>query len=150
MLVGLISDTHGLIRPEALHALDGVDLIVHAGDVGGGRVLEALSAVAPVHAVYGNVDVRDGLLPAAFDRDLAGVRVHVSHGHEVGRPTPARLAARYRADVIVYGHTHRPLVEHVGPILVVNPGAAGPARFGLKPTVGRLQLPERRTDIITL
>ena len=78
------------------------------------------------------------------------MRVHLSHGHELGSPTPAALAARYDADVIVYGHTHRPLVTQVGPTLVVNPGAAGAARFNLKPSVGLLTLPAREAKIVII
>src|SRR5687767_5201851 len=97
--IGLIADTHGLVRPEALRALSGSDLILHAGDVGGRTVLAALSAVARVWAVYGNVDAPELGLAAAIDSEWEGVRVHVSHGHEVGSPTPDTPAARYDADV---------------------------------------------------
>ena len=150
MLLGIIADTHGLVRIEALRALEGVDIILHAGDVGRRAVLDALAAIAPVHAVCGNVDLPDGTLPAAIDRELEGVRVHVSHGHELGTPTPERLTARYDADVIVYGHTHRALVRQVGTTLVINPGAAGPARFDMKPSVAHLRLPDREAHIIAL
>jgi uncharacterized protein len=150
MLVGLISDTHGLMRPEALAALSGVDVILHAGDVGAPAVLEALWAIAPVHAVRGNVDMAGAGLRDVLSLQLDGVRVHLSHGHELGSPTPAALAARYDADVIVYGHTHRPLVTHVGLALVINPGAAGAARFNLKPSIGLLTLPSREARILLL
>ena len=150
MLVGLISDTHGQIRRAALDALRGTDVILHAGDVGGGPVLDALSALAPVRAVAGNVDVPDGTLETAIDCDLEGVRVHVSHGHELGRPTPERLAARYDAAVIIYGHTHTALVRTLGTTLVINPGAAGPRRFNLQPSIGLLRLPEREVTIVPL
>jgi uncharacterized protein len=150
MVVGLIADTHGLIRETALRALDGVDVILHAGDVGRRSVLDALTALAPVHAVFGNVDLPDGTLQASIDREFEGIRLHVSHGHEIGSPTPERLVERYDADVIVYGHTHRALVKQVRSTLVINPGAAGPARFNLKPSIARLQLPERSARIIAL
>jgi putative phosphoesterase len=150
MVVGLIADTHGLIREAALRALDGVAVILHAGDVGRRSVLDALAALAPVHAVFGNVDLPDGTLQASIDREFEGVRLHVSHGHEIGSPTPERLVERYDADVIVYGHTHRALVKQVRSTLVINPGAAGPARFNLKPSIARLQLPERDARIIAL
>jgi uncharacterized protein len=150
MMVGLIADTHGLIRETALRALDGVDVILHAGDVGRRSVLDALAALAPVHAVFGNVDLPDGTLQASIDREFEGIRLHVSHGHEIGSPTPERLVERYDADVIVYGHTHRALVKQVRSTLVINPGAAGPARFNLKPSIARLQLPERNARIIAL
>jgi len=150
MLVGLISDTHGMMRPEALRALKDVELILHAGDVGRPGVLDALRGIAPVYAVYGNVDAADGDLRSALDLTLDRVRVHVSHGHELGSPTPAALAARYDADVIVYGHTHRALVTQIGPTLIVNPGAAGAARFDLKPSIGLLTLPDRNARIVLL
>ena len=149
MVVGLISDTHGLVRPEALRALAGTDIILHAGDVGGRGVLAALEAVAPVRAVHGNTDAPHSL-PSAIDCVLAAVRIHVSHGHEVGRPTPARLAARYSADVIVFGHTHRPVVEEVGSRLVINPGAAGPRRFDVTPSVAILTLPDLQVRLVEL
>ena len=149
MRVGLIADTHGLVRPEALAALEGVDLILHAGDVGGRRVIATLETMAPVQAVYGNTDPPD-TLPQVIDCTLEGVRVHVSHGHEVGSPTPERLAARYPADVIVYGHTHRPLLKQIGGTLVINPGAAGPRRFDLQPSVAVLSLPDRSVRLIPL
>jgi putative phosphoesterase len=137
--IGLISDTHGLMRPEALSALDGVDVILHAGDVGGTHVIDALQHIAPVHAVFGNVDPSSAPgLSARVDLDLDGVSIHVSHGHELGSPTPVKLVERYDADVIVFGHTHRPLIERIGRQLIVNPGAAGPARFHLTPSVGLL------------
>jgi putative phosphoesterase len=140
LIIGLIADTHGLLRPESLAALAGVDAILHAGDVGGTHVLEALQAVAPVHAVSGNTDVgTPGLVPR-LDLVFDGTSVHVSHGHELGSPTPLRLVERYDADVIVFGHTHRPLIERIGRQLVVNPGAAGPARFHLTPSVARLSI----------
>lgn len=147
MIIGLIADTHGLVRPEALEALQGADLILHAGDVGGSHVLAALGAIAPVHAVSGNGDVAGtpGLLPR-LDLTFDGVSVHVSHGHELGAPTPMRLVERYEADVIVYGHTHRPLIQRIGRQLVVNPGAAGPGRFNLVPSVARLTITDGDTE----
>jgi putative phosphoesterase len=149
MVIGLISDTHGLVRPEIFGALAGVDLILHAGDVGGAPVLDELRGIAPVYAVYGNTDPPgDPALRASVDLVLEGVSVHVSHGHELGgSPTPERLLARYTADVIVYGHTHKPLVERVGPRLVVNPGAAGARRFQLQPSVARLTITGAQTDV---
>jgi putative phosphoesterase len=154
MLIGLISDTHGLLRPEALRALGGAGLILHAGDVGGPVVLSALEGVAPVKAVGGNVDPPEERLPASLDLTLEGVRVHVSHGHELGAPTPAALLARYDADVIVFGHTHKALIEQYGMRLVVNPGAAGPRRFNLQPTVALLRIepraPRARAEIVAL
>lgn len=140
-VVGLISDTHGQLRPEVHTALAGVELILHAGDVGGAEILRELELIAPTRAVYGNTDPPgDPLLADRTDIEIGGVRIHVSHGHEVGSPTPARLLARYDADVIVYGHTHKQLVAEIDGRWVVNPGAAGPRRFDLHPSVARLTI----------
>ena len=141
MIVGLLSDTHGLVRASVHSALAGVQLILHAGDVGGDAVLDELALIAPILAVRGNTDaIDDPRLTESIDRTIDGVSVHVSHGHEVGSPTPARLLERYAADVIVYGHTHRQLVTRAGGRLVVNPGAAGARRFKLEPSVARLTI----------
>ena len=105
MIIGLISDTHGLLRPEIARAFAGVDRILHAGDVGSRAVLEALAKIAPVDAVFGNVD--DPHDPAlARERTLThnGIAIHVSHGHELGRPTASLVLARYAGDVVVFGH----------------------------------------------
>lgn len=147
--IGLISDTHGLLRPDVHEALAGVELILHAGDVGGEELLDELSLIAPVAAVVGNTDPPGTpRLSASIDRTIAGVSIHVSHGHELGSPTPAKLLARYPADVIVYGHTHRQLVTRAdGGRLVINPGSAGPRRFDAKPSVGRLVIAGGRTEV---
>jgi len=146
-LIGLISDTHGLVRPSVFEALQGVELILHAGDVGEG-VLDELRVIAPVRAVRGNTDpVDDPELPATLEMEREGVRIHVSHGHEVGSPTPEKLLAKYNAHVIVYGHTHRQLVVREGDRWVVNPGAAGQRRFKLEPSVGRLTIRRGQVEI---
>lgn len=152
MLIGLISDTHALIRAEALAALHGVERILHAGDVGGLTVLRELRGIAPVHAVTGNTDDPADGLPPRVELELGGLRVCVTHGHELGSPRPDNLASRYSADVIVYGHTHKPVVEYVGRVLVVNPGAAGPRRFNLKPSIGLLRIEDGRAtaEIVSL
>lgn len=151
-VVGLISDTHGLVRPEVFGIFRGVDLIVHAGDVGAG-VWAALAAIAPVEAVRGNVDdpqdpslVRERVVP------VGSLLLHVSHGHELGVPTPALVAARYEGDVLVFGHTHRAVVvEMTGgrgkPRWVVNPGAAGPRRFDVVPSVARLTVSAGKAEV---
>jgi len=147
MVVGLIADTHGLVRPEVFTALEGVELILHAGDVGVG-VLEELQAIAPIRAVAGNTDDPwDPRLPRAQALEVGGVSVHVSHGHELGRPKPEALLARYDARVVVFGHTHEALVHRAGPRLAVNPGAAGPARFDVKPSVARMTVEHGRVEI---
>ena len=148
MLIGLISDTHGLLRPEVHAAFAGVDLILHAGDVCGDEILDELELIAPVRAVCGNNDAPwDPRLAPAIDDTLAGLRVHVSHGHEVGKVTPANLAAAYDADVIVYGHTHIQKVTRVDGRLIVNPGAAGPRRFNLQASVARLTVANGTSDV---
>jgi uncharacterized protein len=139
--VGLIADTHGLVRPAVHRALAGVDVILHAGDVGGDDILDELALIAPVHAVAGNTDPPGNpRLPVSIVCTLAGVAVHVSHGHELGSPAPPALLARYAGRVIVFGHTHRALVHQDGDRWVINPGAAGPRRFDLVPSVARLRL----------
>lgn len=145
--VGLVSDTHGLVRSEVFSALAGVNFILHAGDVGEG-VLDELRAIAPVWAVYGNTDPPGAPgLSREIVRTVGGVTIHVSHGHELGSPTPVRLLARYGQDVLVYGHTHRQLVVRAEGRLVVNPGAAGARRFDLQPSVARLTISKGATEV---
>jgi putative phosphoesterase len=118
-----------------------VELILHAGDVGGDEILDELALIAPVHAVYGNTDdPNDPRLHAEIEVKIGGLRIHVSHGHELGAPRPEKLLARYAADVIVYGHTHKQLITQADGRLTINPGAAGPARFDLKPSVAILEV----------
>lgn len=144
MRVGLISDTHGMLRPEVFRAFEGVARILHAGDVGREDILLELGAIAPVDAVFGNTDgwdLRAALAPE-LTIDIEGHRVVVVHGDVLGSPTPVALRRAFpHARVIVYGHTHKQLVDvQEGDALVVNPGAAGPARFKLKPSVALLEL----------
>jgi uncharacterized protein len=152
-VLGLVSDTHGLVRPDIFSALDGVELILHAGDVGGLEILAELATIAPVYAVAGNTDPpgAPGLVES-LEREIGGVSIHVSHGHELGRPTPERLLAAYPHDVVVYGHTHRQLITRAGDRLVVNPGAAGPRRFNLMPSVAKLLIEGGRAEaeLVTL
>jgi putative phosphoesterase len=137
MIIGVISDTHGLLRPEALAALRGVDRIVHAGDIGAPEVLEALAAVAPVTAVRGNND-RDTwarAIPATQVLDAGdGVSLYVLHDVKELDLDPA--AAGFR--VVIAGHSHQPKQEERGGVLYFNPGSAGPRRFRLPIAVGRL------------
>jgi len=141
-VVGVISDTHGLLRPEIAAAFAGVHVILHAGDVGGRSVLDALSKMAPVEAVYGNVDDRhDPSLARERVVSVGGVTIHVSHGHELGRPTPELALARYEGDVVIFGHTHRAIIQQdVAGRVGLNPGAAGPRRFDLRPSVARVTI----------
>ncbi|MCZ6758777.1 MAG: metallophosphoesterase family protein [Gemmatimonadetes bacterium] len=140
MRIGVISDTHGLLRPEVFEVFAEVDHILHAGDIGSLDLLLELEALAPVTAVFGNTDgfeLRDRL-PAVAEVDLDGLLVVVTHGDQFGTPTPALLVESHpEADVIVYGHTHRQLLELVAETqTVMNPGSAGPRRFNLRPCVG--------------
>ncbi len=144
--IGLISDTHGLLRPSVHPALAGVELILHAGDVGGEDILDELRLIAPVHAVAGNTDA-PGEYPPELAMNVGGVQIHLSHGHEVGPPTPAKLAARYGADVIIYGHSHKQLVTRLGRQLIVNPGAAGHRRFNLSASVAILTIAEDSAEV---
>lgn len=149
MKVGIVSDTHGLLRPEVFTAFAGVDHILHAGDVGPVDLLVELEAVAPVTAVWGNTDgweVR-GRVPEVARVELAGVRVVVVHGMQVGSPTPESVVEAYPdADLVVFGHSHRPVVERVGEVLAVNPGSAGPRRFHDPVTVALAELSPGRTS----
>lgn len=146
--IGLISDTHGLVREEVLIALRGVDLILHAGDVGGADVLLELARIAPVRAVRGDQDpaTAHGVEPR-IDELIEQVRVVVTHGHELERADPPRIVSAYmHADVIVYGHTREPLITRAARRLVINPGAAGEAYLGSSPTVARLYVDGRQSD----
>jgi hypothetical protein len=147
--VGLISDTHGLWRPQIAEVFRGVGLIVHAGDVGGQSVLEPLQRIARVVAVFGNVDdAHDPALARERSVTIAGVTIHVSHGHELGRVTPEAVLARYAGDVVVFGHTHRTVVfRDPSGRLAVNPGAAGPRRFDVVPSVARLLIGSAAPEI---
>jgi uncharacterized protein len=139
--IGLIADTHGLLRPEVARAFAGVNRILHAGDVGARAVLTGLEQIAQVDAVYGNVDDRhDPSLAAERVIVVEGVTIHVSHGHELGRPTPELALERYSGDVVVFGHTHRAVIVRQGERIAVNPGGAGPRRFDLQPSVALLTL----------
>lgn len=147
-LIGLISDTHGLVRPGVHEALKGVELILHAGDVGGTEILDELRLIAPIRAVSGNTDPPgDPSLTQRIDIEVDGVRIHVSHGHEVGSPTPGKLAAQYDADVVVYGHSHQQLVTRFDNRLFVNPGSAGARRFNLLPSVARLTIAKGKAEV---
>jgi len=139
----LISDTHGWLRPSVFAAFEGVDRILHAGDVGRADILTELEAIAPVSVVYGNTDggdVRAGAT-AEVRLQLDGRSVVLTHGHLLGSPNPLNLHKTYPdADVVVYGHTHIAAVDRYEGTLFVNPGAAGQARFNLKPSVALLDL----------
>jgi uncharacterized protein len=144
MRLGVISDTHGLLRPEVFEAFAEVDHILHAGDIGSVELLAELEALAPVTAVYGNTDDFDirARVPQVATVELDGFDVVVTHGDQFGSPTPEKLNAAFpQAEIIVFGHTHKPLLTIVDEVVtVMNPGGAGARRFKLAPTVGILEL----------
>jgi len=139
MQIGVIADTHGKMRPEALEVLKGSDLILHAGDVGRDEVLEALEAIAPVVAIRGNIDKagRAAHLPDVQDLEFLGHAFYMLHDVKILDIDPQ---GRYR--VVIAGHSHKPRNEWIGDVLYFNPGGAGPRRFTLPITVGRLLVNE--------
>jgi uncharacterized protein len=164
LTVGVVSDTHGLVRPEAIEALRGSDVILHAGDIGGSHVLAELGELAPVIAVRGNVDGGWArLLPARRLLDLGGVPVLILHDRALVGPEPFQAGAgaagaprgKRAADpdrsarhtperIVVFGHSHQPLAETRNGVLWFNPGSAGPRRFKLPVSVGRLEIEDGR------
>ena len=138
MQVGIISDTHGLMRPQALAALAGSDLIIHAGDVGAPTVLNALSQLAPTFAVRGNIDQDEwsASLPEQLDVQVGHLKFHVLHrlSDLLIDPAAEPIAA------VIYGHSHKPLIEWKADVLHLNPGSAGPRRFKLPITVARVRI----------
>jgi uncharacterized protein len=134
LLIGVISDTHGLLRPEAVSALDGVDHILHAGDVGDSAILTRLRELAPITAIRGNVDEHGpcSRLPATEVVEFLGHSIYVLHDRHALDLDPA--AAGFAA--IISGHSHKPLIEWRRDILYFNPGSAGPRRFSLPISIG--------------
>lgn len=137
-VIGVISDTHGLLRPEAVAALAGSQLIIHAGDVGDAAILERLRRIAPLHAVRGNVDVEPWAreLPETAVVEAAGLSLYVIHNiADLDlKPQAAGFAA------VIFGHSHQPEIENRKGVLYFNPGSAGPRRFRLPVTVGCLRI----------
>ena len=144
MRLGVIADTHGLLRPEVFQAFAQVDHILHAGDVGPPNLLTELEVLAPVTAVYGNTDGMElrSKLPQVAAMELDGFDIILTHGDQLGSPTPEKLNQAFPdAQIIVYGHTHKPVLTTVDVVVtVMNPGGAGHRRFGLPPSVGILEL----------
>lgn len=139
-MIGVISDTHGLLRPEALKALEGSELIIHAGDVGSLPILDRLRAIAPVVVVRGNVDNAPGLrdLPENEVVELGGLAVYILH--DIGTLNLDPTAAGFRA--VIYGHSHQPMIEMRDDVLYLNPGSAGPRRFSLPVSLATLEVGE--------
>jgi uncharacterized protein len=149
ILVGVISDTHGLLRPEAVAALRGSQLIIHAGDVGHPDVLDELRRIAPTFAVRGNIDTQAwaAKLPMTEVVEVAGLHIYVLHiVAELDIDPTAGFAA------VVYGHSHKPSIEWRDGVLYLNPGSAGPRRFSLPVTIARLHVTGRslRPEVIEL
>ena len=144
MRLGLIADTHGKLRPAVHEVFAQVDRILHAGDIGAAEILDELEMLAPVTAVYGNVDpaLMRRRLPQVAEIELDGFRFVVTHGDQFGSPEPDGLKAAFpAADVIVFGHTHQALIRDLPDFtVVVNPGSAGPRRFDLAPSVAIMEL----------
>ncbi len=149
-VVGVISDTHGLLRPEALAALRGSDLIIHAGDVGKPEVIDRLGEVAPLHVVGGNIDKGSwaAALPLTQLVEVGDHRFFVLH--DIAQLDVDPVAAGFTA--VVFGHSHRPSIETRNGVLFLNPGSAGPRRFKLPITVARVTTSGRhiRADIVDL
>ena len=136
--IGVISDTHGRLRAEAILALEGCDVIFHAGDVCGPLIVPQLAEIAPCHAVAGNCD--DDSLPLTALQVVAGLRVLIHHGH-----LPVDEAA-FHPDIVITGHTHVPKIEQAGMVLRLNPGSAGPRRFNLPVSVARITVRQGRSS----
>jgi uncharacterized protein len=148
--IGLISDTHGLMRPEALERLQGSDLLIHAGDIGKPEVLTALRKIAPVIAIKGNNDTGSWArkLPDTRKVAIGTLRLYVIHNLRELNFDPAARGFR----VVISGHSHKPAIQTNGRVLFVNPGSAGPRRFKLPICVGRLMVQDKsiETEIIEL
>ncbi|MDH0185041.1 metallophosphatase family protein [Stutzerimonas stutzeri] len=145
MRIGLISDTHGLLRPEAVAALQGCAQIIHAGDIGKPQVLDGLRAIAPLEAIRGNIDTADWaqVLPERLDLRIGGLTLHVLHDLKQLDIDP--LAAG--VDVVIAGHSHKPKVERRDGVLYVNPGSAGPRRFSLPISLTLLELNDGQAQV---
>jgi uncharacterized protein len=148
--IGVISDTHGLMRPQALQALQGVEHIIHAGDIGSFAVIEELQKIAPVTAVRGNVDGKDwaSKFPASAVAEFDGISLYVIHNQMDIDLDPK--AAGFSA--VIYGHSHSPAQEIHRGILYFNPGSSGPLRFHLQPSIGLLLISSTKISgkIVTL
>jgi len=142
LLVGVISDTHGLLRHEAIDALRGSDRILHAGDVGDPKILEALARIAPVTAIRGNIDTEPWArtLPETEVIEAGNISIYMLHNLRQLDLKPEGAGFR----VVIYGHSHKPKIEEKNGVLYFNPGSAGPRRFHLPVSVGRLMIQSRK------
>ncbi len=151
MLIGVVSDTHGFYDPRVPPLLDGVEHILHAGDIGTGRIIEQLSEIAPVTAVCGNND-REGpesQFPEVESVELGGCRIYLTHIVKVpkeGDDAGLSTFLEARADVVVFGHSHMAVHEERGPLTFFNPGAAGKRRFKVVPSIGLLNVGPGRVE----
>ena len=141
MIVGVISDTHGLLRLEAFEALRGSDHILHAGDIGSPEILPRLEQLGPVHAIRGNIDVENWAhsIPISRELELGGVKLFMIHNRA---DLKVRSLRTLKANVVIFGHSHKPLIENSDGVLYFNPGSAGPRRFQLPISVGRIRITE--------
>jgi uncharacterized protein len=150
MRIGVISDTHGLLRPEALAALQGCERIIHAGDIGKPEVLERLRELAPLDVIRGNVDSGDWAtaIPEALDLEIDGLRVYITHDVKTMKIDPVAE----RVDVVIAGHSHQPKIEEVNGVLYLNPGSAGRRRFKLPISLALLDIEDGqpRAQLVTL
>ncbi|MGK9066890.1 metallophosphoesterase family protein [Stutzerimonas chloritidismutans] len=150
MRIGVISDTHGLVRPEALAILDGCACIIHAGDIGKPEVLDALRALAPLEVIRGNVDSGEwaSAIPERLDLELGGLHIHVLHDLKTLDLDPVAD----QVDVVIAGHSHQPRIEEVDGVLYLNPGSAGRRRFSLPISLALLDIEDGqpRAQLVTL
>ncbi len=150
MKIGLISDTHGLLRPQALAALQGCDQLIHAGDIGKPEILDVLRAIAPLTVVRGNNDQDDdwaGEVPYRARLEVEGVGIYITHIlADVPKPLPDGI------QMVVVGHSHKPSVQQIEGVFYINPGSAGPRRFKLPITVALLHIDEQgiRAELVEL
>ena len=137
-IIGVISDTHGLLRPEAVTALHGVEMILHAGDIGKPEILDELNKIAPVTAVCGNNDTGDWArnIPDRQHLEIGGISIYMLHDLKEFNSADEAIDA----DVLIFGHSHKPMIEERDGVVHLNPGSAGPRRFKLPVTVALLNV----------
>jgi putative phosphoesterase len=149
MRIGVISDTHGLLRPEALALLQGCERIIHAGDIGKPEVLDALRKIAPLEVICGNVDTGDwaAAIPERLDLQIGGLRIHVLHDLKTLDLDPVAAGI----DVVIAGHSHQPKIEQSDGVLYLNPGSAGRRRFKLPISLALLDIEDGqpRAQLVT-